>query len=67
LTVFDPRGRPFFLEFKTPAGRLSEPQEKFRAWAMAAGIPYEVCRSLDEAKQVLRDWGCVREEAPMAE
>jgi VRR-NUC domain len=66
LTVFT-SGVAHFIEFKSETGRLSREQELFRDWAMEAGIEYRVVRTLDEAKQILRNWGAVRETVPMAE
>lgn len=45
-------GRTIWVEVKTPAGRLSEDQEKFWASVQMAGGEYRVVRSLDDVKDL---------------
>jgi hypothetical protein len=59
LIVFSPTGRAHFLEFKAATGTLSPAQEDFRVWAVGAGIPYAVARSVDEALRAFEFWGCI--------
>ena len=43
-----------WIEVKTPAGRLSKYQEKFRDDILSHGGIYIVARSVDEVEQALR-------------
>lgn len=47
-------GRSVWIEVKTPAGRLSEHQEKFRDEVLAHGGEYLVARSVEDVEQYLR-------------
>lgn len=58
-----PDGRAAWLEMKTESGRLSPYQEGFRHRCEMLGHPYAVARSLDEAIDVVRGWGVLREKA----
>lgn len=49
-------GRTFFLELKTPAGRLSKEQTEFCVQALKAGGFYAVARSLEQVQRQLLDW-----------
>jgi hypothetical protein len=53
------RGKMFCMEVKTPSGSPSDRQETFAAWCLSCGIPYRVVRSLDEAQQVMVEWGII--------
>ncbi len=46
-------GQCFFLEVKTPRGRLSEAQKKWHSQAQALGIHVVVVRSLDDVEKIL--------------
>lgn len=50
-------GRVYFLELKSPSGRLSGNQETLHPQLAAAGALVAVCRSLDEVESALRSWG----------
>ena len=47
-------GVHLWIEVKTPAGRLSKYQEKFRDDILSHGGIYIVARSVDEVEQALR-------------
>ena len=47
-------GRSVWIEVKTPAGRLSKYQEKFRDDILSHGGIYIVARSVDDVEQALR-------------
>lgn len=51
------RGRALCLEMKTPDGRQSEPQRVFEAKCGHQGIPYQICRSLDDVIEACRRHG----------
>ena len=46
----------FFLETKTPIGKLSEHQIAWHAWAEKLGVRVAVVRSAREALDILRKW-----------
>lgn len=53
------RGRMFCMEVKNEKGQPSERQLAFESWCQSCGIPYRVVRSLDEAQQVMVEWGII--------
>lgn len=55
--LIGPDCRAYFLEIKTPTGRLSESQKKFEALCIKRGWPYAVARSVDEAVAIVKKWG----------
>jgi hypothetical protein len=54
-----PGGRAAFLELKTPTGVVSPEQLAFRARCAAAGVPYAIARTPEEAQAILADWGAI--------
>ena len=48
-------GRVWFVELKTPRGKLSPHQERFKMMCEYYGVPYIVIRSLDEAQALILD------------
>jgi len=48
--------RAYFMEVKTPTGRLSESQSRFRDLCEKKAWPYSVVRSVEEALDVCRKW-----------
>lgn len=58
--LIDPTGSAHFLELKREGGKLSDPQEAFRLWCIARGLPHSVCHDLRDAETVLKHWGAVR-------
>ncbi len=56
-----PEGNIGFIEFKHGKNGLSKEQKDFAASLDAAGIPYAVCYSAQEALATLREWGAICE------
>ena len=50
-------GRGYCIEVKAEGGTLSEPQKMVRDILKGQGIPYAVCRSLDDARETISEWG----------
>ena len=46
-----------WIELKTKTGSLSPAQRDFREWCMASGSSFAVCRSVDEVREILFEWG----------
>lgn len=57
LAIIAPGGRVFFLEVKTPAGRLSPEQIAVHDHLVALGTPCAVARSIDDARRAFEVWG----------
>ena len=66
LVVNWPTGRTGYIELKVKENPLyaikattyqSAAQKAFQALCEASGHPYAVCRTLDDVKAVLADWG----------
>lgn len=57
LVLIGPDGKAYFLEVKTPTGRLSDSQKKFQELCLARDSPYAVARSVDEAVAQVKAWG----------
>jgi hypothetical protein len=51
-------GRVVFIEAKTPDGRLSKVQENVHKFIRASGNRVEVCRSVEECKEAVRNILC---------
>ena len=49
LTLFAQGGKTIFVEVKTPTGRLSDQQKRFRKAIKTLGFEYIVMRSKEEA------------------
>lgn len=49
--------RTVFIELKTERGRQTESQKLFEKWCSKYGITYEICRSVDDVSDVLRERG----------
>lgn len=60
LVLWFPPGKSLCIEMKADKGRISESQYWFHAKLQWAGIPIEVCRSLDDVIEV-----CTRHGVPM--
>lgn len=45
------------IELKTDTGRQSDAQKDFQAWCASMGVPYAICRSVDDVHAVLTGWG----------
>lgn len=52
-----PDGRVACIELKTKTGRQTDPQKDFEAICRTLGVPYEICRSVEDVEKVLKDWG----------
>jgi len=59
LIVMSADGRAHFLEVKTATGVLSPAQIRFSELCIKKGWKYEVCRSVNEAMDIVRKWGIV--------
>lgn len=55
-----PGGKAAFMEIKAKRGRQSDTQREFEALASVSGAPYVVVRSIDQAREVLQEWGAIR-------
>lgn len=53
-------GRIGFIELKNTTGKLSPPQEEFKARCIALGLSHAVTYGRDEPIYVLECWGVVR-------
>ncbi|MCX5581467.1 VRR-NUC domain-containing protein [Kaistia terrae] len=60
-----PSGRSAFLELKSAKGRPSDEQKAFAADVSKSGALYAVAASIDQALQILIEWGALnaRKEA----
>jgi len=54
LTAVSPDGRTLWIEVKTPNGRLSEHQEKFRDEILIRKGEYLVARSVEDVEEYLK-------------
>ncbi|MBQ7521490.1 MAG: VRR-NUC domain-containing protein [Clostridia bacterium] len=52
LTLFAKGGKTIFIEIKTPSGRLSEGQKRFRQTVTELGFEYIIIRSRKEAEEL---------------
>lgn len=50
------KGRVLFVEMKTPQGRLSESQKRFKERVNSLGHEYVVCRSLEQFVCAVSRW-----------
>jgi len=48
-------GRVWFVEIKTPKGKLSPYQERMKALCEYYGVPYIVIRTLEEAQKTIEE------------
>lgn len=53
-----------FIELKSDKGRLSDAQEAFLEWAYQKGCHTAVCRSLNEVRTALFEWGVLATQCP---
>jgi hypothetical protein len=63
LVVLAPVGKVYFLEVKTPDGRLSFEQSEIFGRFVALGVGAAVVRSVDDARRAFRAWGIKTREA----
>ena len=59
LIVFSTNGKVGFIEVKTEKGRLSQVQDSVRQWLQRDGFPWALCRSVDDAKAAIKEWGWI--------
>ena len=57
LTFLVSRGRTCYIELKVGKGKLSPGQIAFRRYCIEYRIDHELCRSLDQVRHQLQDWG----------
>lgn len=53
-------GKTLYIELKTPRGEISPAQTTIHEELRAAGAPIIVCKTFDEAHDVLVGWGICR-------
>jgi hypothetical protein len=60
LIGFD-MGEPFagLIEVKSEGGQLRAEQREWRDWCKLTGVPHAVARSVDDAKDILSEWGLI--------
>ena len=63
LAVLAPVGKVYFLEVKTPDGRLSSEQSEMFDCLTALGIGAAIVRSVDDARRAFSAWGIKTREA----
>jgi hypothetical protein len=56
LAIIGRNGWVYWLEVKTPKGKMSETQYDFREEVERCGHVYHVVRSIDEAVAYLQEW-----------
>ena len=54
------KGKYYGLEIKTPVGVLSPVQKKIHSELINSGCKVGIARSIEDAKEILIDWGLVR-------
>lgn len=59
LIVFGSGGRIGFIEVKTDKTNLSQVQTQARDWLQRDGFKWALCRSQDDAKEAVKQWGWV--------
>ena len=60
ICIMLPHGRVGWMELKTARGRQSLEQKGFAARCARLDHPYALIRSIDDAKDALREWGACR-------
>jgi hypothetical protein len=51
--------KAYFIEVKTDTGKQSQAQILFMDNVLKAGCEYAVCRSVDDVKWCLKEWGVI--------
>jgi len=62
LAIIRPAGRIAFIEIKGPSGSESASQRAFKLFCATWGVPYAVCRSVDDARTFLAHIGIETKE-----
>jgi hypothetical protein len=50
-----------FMEIKSSSGVLTSEQRFFRQWCILRGVRHEIVRNVEEASEVLRSWGALKQ------
>lgn len=58
--VFMRRGHGIAIEIKTKTGKMSKNQKVFKEWCDETCVPYYVCKSWEEVKDVITAHGYIR-------
>ena len=66
LMIIRPLGRMMFIEVKKEGGRLSPEQTAFRLFCKQWGVPHAVCRSIEDVREYLDEWGVETKETRAA-
>ncbi len=48
------------IEFKTPVGKLSDDQLKYKEWCRLKKVPYYVARSKEDGLNILKNYGLIK-------
>lgn len=56
LVFVSPNGRVHFMEIKRPGAVLNLAQRQIADWCEARQVPFQIARSVDDAKQILDEW-----------
>lgn len=62
LAILRPAGRIAWIEVKPEGEYLSLSQKAFKAWCEKHGVPFAVCRSIDDARDFIEDEGMRKRE-----
>ena len=60
MVIIRPGGLVYFLELKSPKGRLSPAQKAFEDACWVNGIPYAIASNPERVEAVLRGWDVLR-------
>jgi hypothetical protein len=55
-TVFIPRGKTLYIEFKTPRGKVSPNQQRWADWLNENGFPALITNDLNTAKEFVESY-----------
>lgn len=61
------RGQGYCIEVKAEGGKLSPAQRDVRDLLIGQGIPWAVCRSIDDTRERLAAWGVETNDAQVVE
>lgn len=59
--VFNWSGGGGYIELKTEKGTLQRSQKDYRTWCFNCGVDYRICRSVEEVRLTLLEWGVLAE------